>query len=74
MPLISCENPDMQTRKPGLLSNRLTTNHKSTYLKGSTDQHNEGSSTQGKWLCLIETNNEDSDEVELFSVKNSKSK
>lgn len=37
-PLISCENTDMQTHKPGLLYNRLTTNHKSIYLKGFTDQ------------------------------------
>lgn len=53
----------------GLLSNTLTTNHKSTYLKGFTDQQNEGLSTQGKWVCLTETNTEDSDEVKLFSVR-----
>lgn len=59
----------MQTHKPGHLSNRLTTNHKSTYLKGFTDQQNEGLSTQSKWVCLIETNTGDSDDVKLFSVR-----
>lgn len=59
----------MQIHKPGLLSNRLTTNHKSTYLKGFTDQQNEELSTQDKWICLTEKNTEDSDEIELFSVR-----
>lgn len=69
MPCISCENTDMQTHKAGLLSNRLTTNHKSTYLKGFTDQQNESLSTPGKWVCLTETNTEDSDEDKIFSVR-----